>query len=495
MLHKARAAFPVANQMPSSPNVKVMLNVGAGMDIPTGRWLPGIHGESILNGGLAIVEAIAGKGNNFKSTILEYKMHKAASRVVYDMDTNITTHDTEENKDEDRITSLYQRIPEFKDRDLFAEGMYVITGKSQLKGEQWWENLKEFLESKRKNAKDLMVETPFLTRDRQTRLRIMQPTFSLVDSISEFETSDVSKILDENVIGDSAGNMVHMRAGLAKTRFLMEYPTQGIANQHYLTMAGHWGKDGMIAQGPHAAPPEKKMNSMPQGEKVKGVPDKFYYLIHWAGLASGSRLHLNKETRACDYPADDHDKEKGHTDLWLVPITTLRSKFGSSSWSFNLLISQAEGVQPGLTEFHMLKESRYGLDGNLINYWCDLIPDVKLSRSVIRPKINTNHKLRRAINICSEMYQMTIFHRDVRYDIPTPKEMYEKLKDAGYDWDMILGRTRGWWKPNNEVHPLLFLSTMDLINMVAGKYHPYWLEDDKKTIKAKYIVDEPYEFI
>lgn len=489
-----RAAFPVANQMPSSPNVKVMLNVGAGMDIPTGRWLPGIHGEMILNGGLAIVEAIAGKGNNFKSTVLEYKMHKAASRVVYAMDTNITTHDTEENKDEARITSLYQRIPEFKDRDLFAEGMYIITGKSQLKGEQWWDNLKEFLEDKKKNAKALTVETPFLTRDKTTRLKIMQPTFSLVDSISEFETSDVSKILDENSIGESGGNMVHMRSGLAKTRFIMEYPTQGIANQHYLLMAGHWGKENAMAQGPHSAPPEKKMNSMPAGEKIKGVPGNFYYLIHWAGWASGSRLHLNKETRACDYPGDDHDKEKGHTDLWIVPITTLRSKFGSSSWSFSLMVSQNDGVLPSLTEFHMLRENQYGLVGNLQNYVCALLPDVKLSRSVVRPKLDSNPMLRRAVNICSELFQMTIFHRDIRYEIHDPATLYEKIKERGYDWEMILKKTRGWWKPDNEVHPLLFLSTMDLINMADGKYHPYWLEEDKKTIKAKYLIDEPYEF-
>jgi len=29
-----------------------MYNVGAGMDIPTGKWYYGIHNEALLNGGL-----------------------------------------------------------------------------------------------------------------------------------------------------------------------------------------------------------------------------------------------------------------------------------------------------------------------------------------------------------------------------------------------------------------------------------------------------------
>lgn len=489
-----RAAFPIANGMPTGPATKIMLNVGAGLDIPTGKFLRGKHGEMILNGGLAIVEGIAGKGNNFKSTLLEYKMHRAASRVVHAMDTNITTHDTEENKDEHRITSLYQKLPEFKERDLFYEGVYSITGKSQAKGEQWWDKLREFLEAKEKNRKALMVETPFMDRDRVSRIKIMQPTFSLIDSFSEFETSDVTKILEDNAIGEAGGNMVYMRAGLAKTRLIMEYPTVGIANQHYLLTAAHFGKEIPIASGPYAPPPEKKMNSMAPGEKIKGVPDKYYYLVHWVGLATGSTMMINQGTKGCEYPGDEHDKQKGHNDLWYVPVKTLRNKFGTSSWVTGVIVSQTDGVQPTLTEFHFLRESRFGLVGNDQNYAVALLPECKLSRSTVRFKIDRDPMLRRAINICSELYQMSIFHRDSRNDIIEPEELYDKIKAAGYDWDMILGKTRGWWKPDNEVHPLLFLSTMDILNMAQGTYHPYWLMEDKKTIKPEYIFDEPYEF-
>lgn len=491
---RKRAAFPVAHELPASLAVKILINIGGGMDVPNGVWLPGIHGEFILCGGLPIVDGVCGKGNNFKTTVEEWKMHRAAARVSYEMDTNITTHDTEENKSEARITSLYQRLPEFADRDLFAEGLYTITGKSELKGEQWWDKLRDWLDLKAKNKKLLMVETPFLNRDKVSRIEIMLPTFSLIDSLSEFETSDVTKILEDNAIGAKEANMVYMRAGLAKTRLIMEYPTVGIANQHYLLTTAHYGKEIPMATGPYAPPPEKKMNTMGAGEKIKGVPDKYYYLVHWVGLASGSTKMINQGTKGCEYPGNDQDREKGHTDLWRVPIKTLRSKNGSSDYSLELVVSQAEGVLPTLTEFHYLREAKFGLVGNDRIYSVAFLPEVKLERTTVRNKIDSNAKLRRAINIACELYQMSIYHRDERNDLFDPEKIYEMVKDRGYDWDMILGRTRGWWKPNNEDHPLLFLSTMDIINMAKGTYHPYWLEDDKVTIKAKYIVDEEYEF-
>ena len=51
---------------------------------------------------------------------------------------------------------------------------------------------------------------------------------------------------------------------------------------------------------------------------------------------------------------------------------------------------------------------------------------------------------------------------------------------------MILSHTRGWWTIEGMHKDTLFLSTMDLLKMRKGLYHPYWLKDDKKTIKSEY---------
>lgn len=489
-----RKSLPVKSNMPSSAAALVMINIGAGLDIPTGSFLPGPNGEYMLNGGLGIVWGITGKGNNFKTTLLEWAMGRAAARSSFDMDTDITVYDTEENKDAHRILRLLRANPEFAERNPFAEGTYTITGKSEMYGDKWFEGLKQFLEEKEKNTKALMQPTPFLSVDKKSVVQIMQPTFSLIDSFSEFETSDIAKIMDENLLGEAGGNTVYMRQNLAKNRLLMEYPRLGVGNQHYLLTSAHFGKELQMASGPYAPPPEKKMNSMRPGDKVKGVPDKYFYLVHWLGHASGSAVLKNKDN-VVDYPKDSDDKRVGDTDLWEVPVATLRSKSGSSSWSTTLVVSQTEGVKPSLTEFHMLRKSRFALVGNDQNYVNCFMPEEKLSRTVVRRKLDSNAALRRATNIASEMYQMTIYQNVTERDIlMDPEEVYAKVKENGYNWDMILNRTRGWWKTYNDRHPLLPLSTKDILNMAHGKYHPYWLESDKQTIKKEYDMPGDYQF-
>lgn len=63
MLFKNKPAFTEVDPY------KFYYNVGCLFDIPTGKYVRGKYGESIMNGGLGLLTAIAGKGNTFKSTI------------------------------------------------------------------------------------------------------------------------------------------------------------------------------------------------------------------------------------------------------------------------------------------------------------------------------------------------------------------------------------------------------------------------------------------
>jgi hypothetical protein len=111
----------------------------------------------------------------------------------------------------------------------------------------------------------------------------------------------------------------------------------------------------------------------------------------------------------------------------------------------------------------------------------DLLPDVSLSRTSVRSKLVENAQLRRAVNITSEMCQM--FHLWDREDdlYCSPKQLREDLESMGYDWNILLN-TRGWWTLDNDKQEVPFLSTLDLLRMRKGLYHPYWLAEDKRTI-------------
>ena len=79
------------------------------------------------------------------------------------------------------------------------------------------------------------------------------------------------------------------------------------------------------------------------------------------------------------------------------------------------------------------------------------------------------------MNITAELAQMWMFHREYGDLLCTAKELYDDIKAQGYDWDMILSQTRGWWTFDDEKHPLKYLSILDLLHLRKGK-KAYWME-------------------
>lgn len=458
---------------------KLLINIGCLMDIPTGKYVRGQKGENLLNGGLSVLTAVVGRGNTFKSTIMHYMMLSAASNMsASGIMTYINTYDTEMNIDMDRLLRFSQNFDTFKNIDIHREGVWSVTDKTHHLGDEWHKLFKDFLKGEKiKNKKNYLFQTPMLNKEGQPVFALF-PTFGEIDSISEFETSDIEEIQNKNLLGESGGNMIHARSGLAKTRLLMELP--GICNSaaHYSLMAAHVGNEMAMQQGPMSAPPAKKLQHMRQGEKIKGVTDKFFFLptAVWQTLNASS---LNNDTtKGPEYPKVQGKPDEGSTDLNIVKIKMLRSKFGPSGFTLEIIVSQTEGVLPSLTEFHFIKSNkRFGLEGSNINYNLVLYPDVKLMRTTVREKIDNDPKLRRAIKITADLLQLKQFSGNSSLVIPEPEELYAKLKEK-YDWDVLLN-TRDFWTFNNYEHSVPYLSTMDMVEMYHGLYHPYWAKDLK----------------
>lgn len=475
------------SNLEAAPNVKLLFNIGATLDIPTGFYLKGRHGEYILLAGLGMLTGVVGRGNTFKSTVLHYMMLSAANRITSAVETSMSTYDTEINIHEEHLRRFIEKFEYLAGRDLFEEGTWTVTDKVKYYGNEYFEKTKEYVLHKIENAKKLTAVTPFLTRDKVTLLETMIPTFSEVDSFTDFETSDVSKIRGANELGDSGQNMVNMRQGLAKMNFLSEAPRVAGSGNHFMLLAAQVGDHIEVAASPYAQPAAKQLPHMKQNEKMKGVTGKFTFMMNNCFQTTRAMPLMNQGTKGPEYPRDGD--EAGDMDLNLVTIKQLRSKSGPTGYNLDLLVSQTEGVHPSLTEFHYIKEmDRFGLSGTLQHYSLDLLPDVKLSRTTVRGKLDNDAKLRRAMNITSELCQMFQFYRHLREELMTPKFMHEKLTSLGYDVNFILERTRGWWTFNNDKHELLFLSTYDLVNMCNETYHPFWLEDDKKTVKKEYLI-------
>jgi len=466
------------------PAVKIMINIGAGLDIPTGTFIEGRRGEYILNGGLAPLTGVVGIGNNFKSTYMHYMFLTAMARVFKKSTGN--TYDTEINIQEWHLKTMIARCLDLMGEDVLDSGRWIITDKTQYSGNEYYTKQKEFLNNKIKNAKKITIDTPFWNRDRTGPFQILQPTFNEVDSFTEFETDDVTDMQDKNALGDSGGNTIHIRQGLAKLRFLMEAPRLNVSSYNYLLMTAHVGKESTMQNaGPGGQVPIVKLKHLKNGDKIKGTTDKFTFITHNCWHCFNATPLTNQGTKGPEYPRDSNDNTNLDTDLNTVHIRNLRSKSGVSGMAQVLIVSQTEGVLPSLTEFHYIKEmGKYGLDGGNVSYALDIYPEVNLSRTTVRGKIDNDPKLRRALNITSEMCQMSNLWRNMDEGLLcTPKQLYDDIKAIGYDWDLLL-QTRGWWSLDEEGLPP-FLSSMDLLRMRAKKYVPYWYPKDKVALLKK----------
>jgi hypothetical protein len=136
----------------------------------------------------------------------------------------------------------------------------------------------------------------------------------------------------------------------------------------------------------------------------------------------------------------------------------------------------------GLTDFHNCKEhGRFGLDGSNISYNLVIYPEVKLSRTTVRSKLDNDPLLRRAAQITHDLLQSKYLKYVIENDLwCDPATLYKDLIDLGYDWNLLL-QTRNWYAPDNYDKDLPpYLSIIDLLYARKGKI-PYWY--DKSKIK------------
>lgn len=484
---------PVLHAKPAD-YVKPLLNVGCLLDIPTGDFVTGKYGEKILVGGQGLLTGVTAFGNAFKSTLGDYLTQSSALKMVYGAGLDVLQldkYDTEMNVLIGRMNKLLtmqhlyndvcEAVPELRQLELIGSEYYMVSDASKALLDEWFDTLKQYLTDKKKNKDHFEKTFPFMNREGTELLKFMVPTQSFIDSASEAKTSDVLKIESDNSLGESGGNTVFMRQNLAKARMMSELPYVAGTGMHYVTLTGHYAEGGpSIGAGPGTPPPRKKLRDMKPGEKIKGVTDRFFFLMTNCWLIELCSLLQDENTKSDLYPIKDETKKD--TDLNVLRVKNLRGKTGPTGQPIQILVSQRDGILPSLTEFHYVKggdgRERFGLIGNLQNYSYALMPDVKLSRTTVREKLNNSYALRRAANITAELAQIQHYMPAYNYLMCSAEELYSDLKQQGYDWDVILNKTRGWYCPNNDRQdlPLQFLSTLDLLRMRKGMYKPYWMK-------------------
>jgi hypothetical protein len=470
--------------------------VGCGFDILNGVLYKGLHRQFILSGGLSYIMGIAAKGNVGKSTLAEWFMYTAMCRVTsweFETPSAGIFYDTEINKNEPRMTELQLAIKGLCGRDLFSAGRFSLTNKVQYSGNKFFDMIKDWLDAKRKDRKN-SFNTPFADRGGKTNFKMFVPTFCAVDSLSEFDTDDIDKVRDKTELGTGDQNILNMRAGLVKANFLTELPRVTIQANNYTVLVAQMGKNMDVGASPHAPKPQQLKN-LPASEAIKGATAKFTFATHDCWWIESSAPLWDDEMKP-EYVIEPAMARSKDTDLQKTKLKQLRSKGGPSGVIHEILVSQKNGIQPELTEFHYLRScKRWGMEvsgggGSIMEM--QLYPGVKVSRHTVRTRIDEDPLFCKALNFTMEMKQMEEHWPYVTEEgwFVDPAELYRGLTARGYDWKVLLN-TRGYWCLGEGKVPEL--CTFDLWRMYHGGYHPYWYDKAVGAEAAKKVNKGPLE--
>lgn len=476
--------MPFSN-LPKTPRIRPMFNAMAILDIVTGSWVRSTDGGWILNGGLNTTSAnsIAGPGNTFKSEVTNHLFFSAVARYG----AHGLFYDTENSMTYERLQRSAHYFDELKDLDFDdpnneqAQNV-TFTQSADILGDAYFDAVKASLLERLKGKKKELL-TPMVDKDGH-QFEIMRPVINAYDSLTEFKVSAVQdRLVDKHKVGEGGANTQFMKDGAAKTQMITQLPNLGTQTNTIFMMVAHIGMKIELDQ---YAPKAPTLTHSRSGRHKKGVPEKFGFVNGLLMEIEDGKVLYNPGDKTARYPKVDADKVKESSDLNEVHIKLTRNKNGPSGVKLTLVISQAEGLLPDLTNFHFLKEEKWGFSGNDRSYVLDLCPDIPLSRTTVREKMDQHPELRRALEIATQMRMMEIYYRGLKPEIHCSlSELYDRIIAQGYDWKDILN-TRDYWlfEEDEKNATLPRLSTMEILQMAVGNYAPTRIPKASKTKKA-----------
>lgn len=461
--------------MKQAESVFPCINLGALCDQATGDFYFGPNGEVICNGGLWRCVGIGGLGNSFKTAFLLYMQLTAMNRsrrsggAMYETETALMI---------ERVAKLSENLGYGKEM-VYDMARYLFTDKSEYQfGNNFWTEFKKVLIERDKETPEI-VTTPFCNPRTGDVFKVHRPMFAAIDSFSKFGVAATDKLDEKEAkqsLGESGRNMEAMHDGRAKAQLMGELP--GLTAQHnlYMLLTAHVGEEYQLDP---MKPVRKQFQHMRQGIKFKGVGEQFKFLTNVLWFADGAELLINQGTKEPEFPESGVNYNKKDPDLTCVHYTTIRNKGNSAGMVIPIIFSQGQGLLPGLTEFYYAKKNKFGFGGNDRNYYYELLPDCKLSRTTVRDKLREDEKLKRAAHWTAEICQLQFFHPDkfAAWGYSDLEKLYGDIKEQGYDWDLLYNTRSYWVFKEDEIHEEKpYLHACDLLRMAKGYYRPKWYD-------------------
>lgn len=463
--------------------IKPRINVGGKLDHYNGSWYIGKYGESILNGGLSLFTAVAGRQNLGKTSLMRGMGAIAFSRTVWLNDllpettlVNYDAMDTEVQQEERRWNTLFS-LPwyNFTKDHINDTGLWRLTDVQVGTFNEWMDNYIETARNKRMHSKKISVDYPYLDHSGKC-ISLPWPSFVDLDTLTQARTDSQLTIQKEKEISGGGRNMMGMTGGKEKSYVIDEIPAAAVSSMSYFLCTVQT-RERISMDG---KPLEKIFQDLSQNIKFAGVPQNFLYLtLDFYHIAKTNRHMHSDPNKGPRWPRKNDLRDRSNPDLNQITAFNLRGKAGLSGLPIKLLMSQSQGYLPHLTMFDDLYENDYGILGGRDNFQLAFLPELNLTRTTVRTLIEENADLRTAIELQSSLYYESVVDSITHHLnelLPrSPQELYAAIS-KDYDWNNVILKTRSWYTPMNDKYPVPYLSIMDLIRMMAGFYKPYWLK-------------------
>lgn len=460
------------------PIERFAINVGCLFDISSGHYVPGVKGEYILNGGVMGITGVVARPNNFKSELIIY-FNAMVRRAFHKADTLI--YDSEGTLHAVQRLSKYKKLDGYLDTIDFDHDEHTVsTDVSRYNGDEFFNIFREAAKTRGKEQDKHLYTTPFADRENKPR-KAIYPAQVDIDSLSKFNITTTDNIYDKGNIGESDLNTEAMNSGKAKKQMFNQLTQLVPRGGFYMFMSAHVTD---VINMEMYAKDKRSLAFLEKDTTLAGVSKGFFDIPTNIWMVYANRP-LQSKDKTPEYPRGGSSERsiQGDTDLLLLSIKNLRGKNGITGLPFNIIASQSEGILPSLTEFHFCKENgRFGLEGNLQNYAMTLLPSVRLQRTKIRQKLDSDPALRKAVKFTADLLQLwQLQHIQWGEYLCTPEELYRDLTKMGYDWSVLLN-TRDYWVPEEESKEHLpFLSIIDLLRMRKSEYVPYWFTPEQRS--------------
>lgn len=442
------AGFVKAKLQPS-------LNTGTILDIALGDYVLGVNGEWLLNGGIAPLTAVAGRGGTYKSTTIDSLIVRILMRYPL---IEVLKYDTEQN------AFTVTRFDKMARTEQVSHRIF-LTNQATTDSNEFQRSLKKLFEEREKDKYSYTVETPFLDLDTGKPAVMWIPLIVFIDSFTCLRPSAEEESSKKRDLEDQTNNTNDMRDGKLKKDIVTLFSRWAQRYGLYFLMTAQIGSTIKINQ--YEVTP-KQNQWFKQNDSMKNVGSQFMFLTNTLLQTINPTPILASDKKSAEYP----NMTEGNIDINELNVRIIRCKTSPSGGTIPFVMSQNLGILSDLTNYHYLKKNNdFGFNVKGYNRYCVLKPDVKLNRMDIIDTLEKDYELCRALEILTQLKWITTYWNTAGMDMTIP-ETAEKFVDMIAAQDTLLIsdilNSRGYWTFNKE-DKRPYMSTMDIIDKIQKR--------------------------